>query len=196
MEIETSAGGVTMRAPDPLTPLRLAEMFAPPTPSPAANPEFTDATAGAAEFQAAVFVTVAVDPLEYFAVAVNCWVNPFAMVADDGDTVMVETARPVTVSAEDCGEFVAPSVNARAAVLTPDPVGWKTTFTTHEAPAARVDPHPLDCIRKSPDVNTELMLSVVGRLFFRVIDLGVITVPMPTLPSETDVGATVTRTIT
>ena len=83
--------GFTVRVPDPLTPLAVAEMCAEPWLTAVASPLlFTVAIGVASELQVKV-TPLMTFPWESLATAVNCWVCPTWIVAVGGETVTLAT---------------------------------------------------------------------------------------------------------
>ena len=101
MDIDTNAEGVTVKTwAELFIPDRLAVILVVPVATDVANPVFAPivATLGVAETQVAVVVMFWVEPSLYVPMAINCWVNPFAMHGLAGVTAIDANAEPVTVN--------------------------------------------------------------------------------------------------
>jgi hypothetical protein len=97
----------------PVTPLSVAEIVVVPPPCPAASPpDEMVATEVFDELQVALDVTLAVVLLLYVAVAVNCCVEPLAMLGAVGETEIEVTVKVAAVTVS-----VAVAVNPSAAAL-------------------------------------------------------------------------------
>jgi hypothetical protein len=148
-----------------------------------------------------LLIVIAVDPL-FVSVAVFCPPIPPTLTETQlrevglTDALPPEVLPPVPDNATVCGLLPAVSETVSAADRVPATEGLNAMETLQEADAARLDPHVLLLMTKSPGLVpvTETLLMVIAEvvLLDSVADWAALVEPVFTDPNEREVGLMLT----